>query len=205
MSYSSGVAKKRLLTASLHTDPHLALLQRIAKKDEDALDELYRRVGPGLLGYLIGRLQDAHLAEEVLQDVMLVAWRNAPRFRGDCRVLTWLLTIARNRAINAYHRQIVPAAHNVPFDDLDLDKIGQASLSVEPASVYHDLNAAFQELPEEQRETLELVFYHGLSQEEVAQVLNIAPGTVKSRLHRAKDRLRAWMNAESQAHELPPR
>ena len=120
-------------------------------------------------------------------------------------MLTWLLTIARNRAINAYHRQIVPAAHDVPFDDLDLDKIGQASLSVEPASVYHDLNAAFQELPEEQRETLELVFYHGLSQEEVAQVLHIAPGTVKSRLHRAKDRLRAWMNAESQAHELPPR
>jgi len=205
MSYSSGVAKIRPLTASLPTDPHLALLHRIARQDEDALDELYRRVGPGLLGYLIGRLQDAHLAEEVLQDVLLAAWRSAPHFRGECRVLTWLLTIARSRAINAFHRQIVPAAHDVPIDGPDLDKISQTSSSVETASVYLDLRAAFQELPEEQRETLELVFYHGLSQEEVAQVLNIAPGTVKSRLHRAKDRLRAWMNAESQAHELPPR
>lgn len=171
-------------------DPDFELLQRVARQDEQALEALYQQYAPGLLAYLAGRLGDARLAEEVLQDVMLAAWRNAPRFRGECRVRTWLLTIARSRAINAYHRQITPRGRDVPLDEPNLP-----ASDAEPGA-YTDLRTALTGLPEEQRETLELVFYHGLSLDETAQVLNVAPGTVKSRLHRAKAHLRDWINGE---------
>ena len=191
MRYSVNVAKIPWKVAQSAADPDSALLQRIAEQNEDALEELYQKYAPALLAFLAGRLGDTRLAEEVLQDVMLAAWRNAPRFRGECRVRTWLLTIAHSRAINAYHRQIAPIACDVPLEDPAGGENGEIP------GLYHDLRAALQALPAEHRETLELVFYHGLSLEETALVLKIAPGTVKSRLHRAKARLREWMNTVS--------
>lgn len=196
MGYSTGVIKIGQGHGAV-LDADLILLQRIAALDQDALQELYERHAPGLLNYLVGRVGDARLAEEVLQDVMLAVWKNAGRFRGECRVRTWLLTIARRRAINAYHRQVVPNRFDVPLnaDDQAIDD-GQRS-----PGQYQDLAAALRSLPEEHRETLELVFFHGLSLDETARVLNVAPGTVKSRLHRAKVRLRIQMVDGSESDE----
>lgn len=203
MSYSTKVAKARWQTISRPEDPDFALVDRIARQEEGALEALYQRYASRLLAYLIGRVRDPRLAEEVLQDVMLAAWRNAPRFRGECRVYTWLLILARSRAINAYHRQIAPASLEVSLEDPDLDRNDKGSWPVETAARYRDLQTAIELLPEEQRETLELVFYHGLSQQETAFVLKIAPGTVKSRLHRAKTRLRKFLIDESEPDESP--
>jgi RNA polymerase sigma-70 factor, ECF subfamily len=190
MGYSIGVAKAIVRTSPLPADPDLELVRRMAGGDEQALGEVYQRYGSGLLTYLLGRLDDPRLAEEVLQDVMLAAWRNASRFRGECRVRTWLLTIARSRAINAYHRQVKPHASEIHPDEAGL---GEGSASRQTEGNYDELRAALQALPDEQRETLDLVFYHGLALEEAARVLKVAPGTVKSRLHRAKGRLRELM------------
>jgi RNA polymerase sigma factor (sigma-70 family) len=190
MGYSIGVAKAIVRASPLPADPDLELVRRMARGDEDALGEVYQRYASGLLAYLLGRLDDARLAEEVLQDVMLAAWRNARRFRGECRVRTWLLTITRSRAINAYHRQIKPRAGERRLEEAEA---GEGAASREAYGDYDELQAALRALPSEQRETLELVFYHGLSLEEAARVLKVAPGTVKSRLHRAKARLREWM------------
>ena len=172
-------------------DPDLRLMQRIAAQDQAALQALYDKHASGLLHYLSGRLGDDRLAEDVLQETMLAIWQSARRFRGQCQVRTWLLTIARRRAINAYHRQIAPASRNEPFDGDEQQTAEQQSAP----GRYLDLNAALLALPEAQRETLELVFYHGLSLGETAWVLHVAPGTVKSRLHRAKARLRELMDA----------
>ena len=106
MDYSSPMKSDAQRKQLLDADPDLPLLQAMAKKDSSALEELYRRHGPRLLAYLSARLEDVGLAEEVLQDVMLSAWQNASRFRGECRVVTWLMAIARNRAINAFHRKL---------------------------------------------------------------------------------------------------
>jgi len=170
-------------------DPDLALVERIAACDQDALQALYAKHAPGLMRYLEGRIGDARLAEEVLQDVMLAAWHSAGRFRGECRVRTWLLVIARRRAINAYNRQVVPASREAPFGD-------EAATAVwlDAPGRYHDLDAAMKALSPAQSETLELVFYHGLSLEETALVLQVPQGTVKSRLHRARARLRKLMD-----------
>ena len=85
-------------------DTDLALIQAIAGGDVPALNELYTRHGANILNYLTSLLHDRPLAEEVLQDVMLAVWENAARFRGDSKVRTWLLSIARNKAINTQRR-----------------------------------------------------------------------------------------------------
>ena len=83
-------------------DPQL--VQAIGRGDTLALEELYRRHGLALLSYLIGQVGDAALAEEILQDVMLAVWQGSAAFRGESRVTTWLLAIARRRAITARQR-----------------------------------------------------------------------------------------------------
>lgn len=195
MLYSSGVtdlARNPVPAA----DPDLLLLQRVASLDQDALQALYDRHASALLHYLTGRLGDARLAEEVLQDTMLAVWQGARRFRGECRVRTWLLTIARHRAINAYHRQVARLSRDVPFEGG-----GSETDYIDAPGQYDDLQAAILTLPDAQRETLELVFYHGLSLQETAQVLQVPPGTVKSRLHRAKTHLRALLQTGMDANE----
>jgi RNA polymerase sigma-70 factor (ECF subfamily) len=201
MDYSSTMAKEAQRKQLLGDDPDLALLKAMVRHDVLALEELYRRRGPGILAYLAGRLRERGLAEEVLQDVMLSAWQGAPRFRGECRVYTWLLAIARNRAINAFHRQRSAHAPAVSFEEAQLEWLGEASPEIESFGAYDGIYAALLTLPEEQRETLELVFFHGLSLAETALVLRISAGTVKSRLHRAKARMREIMEREAQSNE----
>ena len=200
MGYSTGMFRNITQVRGAEIDPDLILMQRIAAQDQDALQALYDHHAPGLLHYLIGRLGDTRLAEEVLQDTMLAAWKNARRFRGECRVRTWLMTIARLRAINAFHRQIVPSSLNEPFDGEDQRTASRPNT----LGQYLDLNAAMLILPEVHREILELVFYHGFSLEETARVLQVATGTVKSRLHRAKNRLRRLMAAGNDEDEDEP-
>ena len=172
------------------------LVRAMAAGEPEALRALYERHGPRLLGYLCGRLPTRDLAEEVLQDVFLAAWRAAAGFRGDSKVLTWLLTIAHHRAINARRRKRL---ERVPLDPRLHDEVG----STDPdrrAARRTDLGRALRALPESQRAALELVFYHGLSIAEAAAVLDVAPGTVKSRMHRAKASLRELLSDEVADH-----
>jgi RNA polymerase sigma factor (sigma-70 family) len=167
----------------------LALMQAIAGGHAPALDELYARYSSAIFGFLMARLSDRQLAEEVLQDVMLAAWRSAGSFRGESKVLTWLLSIARNRAINAVRKRKVPV---VPYNDaLDspTDDTGPFERLVRQ-SEQRAVREVLQRLPDHQREVLVLVFYHQLTEAEVADVLGIAVGTVKSRLYRGKEALR---------------
>jgi len=164
-------------------EPDIWLVERIGRGDATALEALYARHGRALLAYLIGQVGDPHLAEEVLQDVMLAVWRSAAQFRGESAVRTWLLASARRRAITARQRR---PPDEPPLDDrAAADDTGPLEL-VERRSEQQAIRAALRDLPDDQRETLELVFYHGLSGAEAAEVLGVAPGTVKSRLHRAK-------------------
>jgi len=178
--------------------PDLALMQAMAGGDARALDELYARYGAGIFSFLMARLGgERQLAEEVLQDVMLAAWNGAGGFRGDSKVLTWLLSIARNRAINATRRRRLPA---VPFHDAinaRADDTGPLE-KVLRQTEHRVVREALVNLPANQREVLVLVFYHHLTMNEVAGVLRISTGTVKSRLHRAKEALRRTLQLEGQ-------
>ena len=176
-------------------NPDLALVHAMAAGDERALDELYTRYGGPILGFLSARLSSRQLAEEVLQDVMLAAWRNAATFRGESSVKTWLLAIARNRAINARRGRkftFTPLQHVFDLQTGDTEPLERVARKDRDTA----LRDALDRLPVLQREILVLVFFHQLTGPEVAKVLDIPVGTVKSRLHRAKEALRHALDRE---------
>lgn len=171
-------------------DPDLFLIRAMAQGDKAALDELYQRHGRSILSYLIGQLNDQQIAEEVLQDVMLAAWRGAGGFRGESKVKTWLLAIARLKSLNVIRRRKPDGAmlhDNIAAEDTGLMK------KVEINADRERVRQALTELPDDQRETLELIFFHDMSGPEAARLLGISPGTVKSRVHRAKNTLRGLL------------
>ena len=172
-------------------DPDHGLIARMAACEAAALRELYSRHGPDIHAYLWSKLGNRPLAEEVLQDVMLAAWQGASGFRGESRVRTWLFTIAHNRALNAMRRKRPAQSRREP-DTIAAPPAPEMEQAVDTA----DLRAALSRLPANQRATLQLVFAHGLSMSEVATVMGVPPGTVKSRLHRAKRALRRSLEGE---------
>lgn len=176
-------------------DPDLPLIQRIAGGDARALTELYTRHGANVLNYLMSYLNDRQLAEEVLQDVMLAVWNHAAKFRGESKVRTWLLTIARSRAINAGRRY---SPHLTELDENfhtgDTSPLERAEAKTQQQA----LREAIRALPKFHQEILILVFYQGLSGQEAAEVLGVSVGTVKSRLHRAKDMLKRVLQSSGE-------
>lgn len=177
-------------------DPDWALMRAMAGGDVRALNELYTRHSGMLLGYLHARTGNRQAAEELLQDVMLAAWKNAHKFEARSKVKTWLLVIARNRAINAHRKRRVPVMDlNAAFDlkSDDTSPVEAAMRSDRKDAV----RQAITQLPQAQREVLVLVFYHQLTGPEVAEVLDISVGTVKSRLHRAKEMLKRVLSQEN--------
>lgn len=177
----------------------VGLVEAMADGDVAALQTLYDRHSRRLFAYLLGQLGDRTQAEEVLQDVMLAAWSAAPTFRRESRVTTWLIGIARYKALNARRDRRPQNADALPLDAIpDI-----ASLAPDHLESLHNaemLKAALNSLPDHQRETLELVFYHHLTGDETAAVMGVAPGTVKSRLHRALAALRAWISQRENEH-----
>lgn len=165
------------------SDPDLSLIQSIAQGDKSALEMLYNRHAANLLAYLIGQLNHRQLAEDVLQEVMLAIWQGARRFRGESTVQTWIYSIARRRAISARRRE---PSHTTTLDDQTASSHLGPHETIEWKTEQTDVRAALQQLPADQRETLELIFYHGLTGPQAAVVMGVAPGTVKSRMSRAK-------------------
>ncbi len=174
-------------------DLDVALVRRVAAGDREAHRMLFERFGREILAYLVGRLGDRGAAEDLVQEIMLDLWRHsAARFRGESRVRTWLLAIAHHRACNELRRRSRLA---VAEDPVALAMTSGTSRGGQPGGPWRseeliDLDQAILGLPDAQRAALELVFYHGLSIDETAAVLDCAPGTIKSRLSRAKAELR---------------
>jgi RNA polymerase sigma-70 factor, ECF subfamily len=179
------------------------LLHAVAAGDADALGHLYRLRGAELLAYLAGVCRDEQVAQELLQDTMLKVWRHATSYRGDASVRTWLFAIARRTArdyLRRPDRGVVPDAvlgdHPAPQqDEPEAGALAKAGTQA--------LLAAFGELSPLHREVLLLVALHGLSVRETAGVLEVAEGTVKSRLHHARRALAAVLGADQDREQRP--
>jgi len=152
------------------------------------LERLYHEVGPGLLAYLHRRLADRHAAEDLLQETFLTAVRGRDRLSQAVSARAWLYAIARNLAATAIRRRRLNESlpENVPA----------ASAYEQPHQ--EAIRAAIAELPDVLRETLELRLRCELTYEEIAAVLDIPVGTVRSRLHLALRRLRAAVRGQEE-------
>ena len=171
-----------------------ALLRSVAAGDAGSLTRLYERHAGPLFGYLYRLAGDRMTAEEILQDTMLAVWRSAAGFDGRSKVSTWLFGVARRQAHNRLRNRASPE----PVADLpDLadraagpDEVAIAAAGGTP------LAAAVQRLPDHHRDVIALVFVAGLPLADVADVLSIPVGTVKSRLHHARAAVAAALVAQ---------
>jgi len=177
-------------------DQDLDLLRRMQAGDDDAVRELYARYGQRLYAYALRLTDDPSAAEDVTQNTLVTAWREAHKFRRDGRLIAWLLGIVHHRAMKSLRH-----VHQ-PLDALE-ETIPEISPSPEEQAQVGEtkrmVHAALQNLSPEHRAVLELVFYQGLSLNEVAEVLDCPLGTVKSRLSYARQHLRGVL---SRAEEI---
>lgn len=168
------------------------LLERIGKQDQAAFQELYKAFSRKVFAYVLNQLKDAAKAEEVLVDTMYEVWRNPARFRGESAFSTWLIGIARNKALLVY-RSRRPDEDHADLDDVaevtaDESPDGYARLAEQQRreGVQHCMG----KLSEEHRECLHLVFYEGMSLAEVAAIQRCPENTVKTRLFHARQKIK---------------
>ena len=177
-------------------------LRRMAAGEEDALGDLYDRLG-GLLYSLARRILGSDReAEEIVQDVFVSAWRNARSFDPTrASVATWLTTMARNKAIDrlrANHRRI-PAPPAEPDHILEIrDEVANPAQAAQQDDRRQRIAAWVGELPPNQRQAVDLAFFEGLTHPEIAARLGETIGTVKSRIRLGLDRLRQKMKGATE-------
>jgi RNA polymerase sigma-70 factor (ECF subfamily) len=160
------------------------VLERVAAGELDALEELYDRYRTMAYSIALRITTDAALAEDVVQDAFLGAWRNANRYlEGRGSVKTWLLSIVHHRAVDAVRRRRptteLPDRDAVPPGALTIPDIWpEVAGRLDRESV----RGALAELSDAQREALELAYFGGLTQQEIAERTGAPLGTVKSRM-----------------------
>ncbi len=182
MSESTGPLPLRVATAV--DDADRAVLGRIADGELHALDELYERYKTMAYSIAYRITNDRTLAEDVVQDAFLGAWRNAARYiAGRGSVKTWLLSIVHHRAIDAIRRRRpttdLPDREDVPPPALRLPDVwAEVAANLDAEMVRGALGA----LSDVQREAIELAYYGGLTQVEIAERTSTPLGTVKSRM-----------------------
>ena len=167
-----------------------ALLSLVAGSDEQALAELYDRFGGVAYGLALRVLRDDSLAQDAVQEAFLAVWRTADRFLAErAKASTWILTLVHRRAVDLVRRQ--ERRRGEPLESVPEPV---ASEQVEEQATIRFQRQVVQEalrrLPPEQREALELGYYAGLTQSELAERLGQPLGTIKSRMFTGLTRLR---------------
>jgi RNA polymerase sigma-70 factor (ECF subfamily) len=169
----------------------LSLVRRIAGQDEDALVEFHKQFINLVYSVAVRCLGNAPDAEEVCQDVFLTLWRRAETYDpGKGAVSTWLVTMTRRKAIDFFRARRGLLANNSPLEEFE-NVLPDTNDDIKDI----DLQRAMSDLPGDQRQCLELIYYNGLTQEEAASKLHLPLGTVKSRVRLAVGRLRNVMMA----------
>jgi RNA polymerase sigma-70 factor (ECF subfamily) len=166
-----------------------ALLALIARADEHALAELYRRLGGLAYGLAYRILRDDALAQDAVQEAFLGVWRGADRFIAErAKPSTWVLTLVHRRAVDLVRREERRRA-----EPLEPDAESASGAAPDEAAQFAQreaVRAALRQLPPEQREAIELAYYGGYTQSELAERLGQPIGTIKSRMFAGLARLR---------------
>src|SRR3954454_22319395 len=189
----------RLRTSSPADDEDRAVLVRLADGELDALEDLYDRYRTMAYSIAYRITNDATLAEDVVQEAFLGAWRNAARYvEGRGSVKTWLLSIVHHRAIDAVRRRRptteLPDLELPPPDSLTVPDVwSEVAVGLDAATV----QGALAVLSDVQREAIELAYFGGLTQQEIADRTATPLGTVKSRMRLGLLAMRRYLEGGS--------
>jgi RNA polymerase sigma-70 factor (ECF subfamily) len=193
IQHALGKGATRNLRSDVAERSEDTLMAAVAKGDRLALQVLYGRHNVRVYRFALRLTRDESLAEDVVSEVFLHAWRGAKNFQAKSKVSTWLLAIAHNKAKDAMQRR----RHDYLSDD-DAAAIEDPADNPETIWRKKERGAVLQEcltkLPAAQREVIDLVYYHHKSVEEVAQIVGVQASTVKTRMFYARSRLAHMLN-----------
>jgi RNA polymerase sigma-70 factor (ECF subfamily) len=171
-----------------------ALVGLIARSDRDAMRLLFARHGAKVFRFLMRIVDNDAMADDLVSEVFIDVWRHAGRFEGRSQVTTWLLGIARHKAMSALRRRST--------DELDqgmLESIEDPADNPEVAVQKHETGAiladCLRQLSPAHREIVDLVYYHGRSIADVAEIIGVPLSTVKTRMFYARKRIAELMTA----------
>ncbi len=179
--------------------PELNLLQQIQNGDEEALVALHSRYANLVFSVALRVLNDQMAAEEVTQDTFMRVWRKSGSFDPEKgRFVTWLLTVTRRLAIDRLRQW---QRREPQRATLFMDENPQLWEQVLAVDGYTDLRgslvSAIRDLPEAQREAIELAYFYGMSHSDIAEYLQTPLGTVKTRIRQGMQKLRSAWTAEA--------
>jgi RNA polymerase sigma-70 factor, ECF subfamily len=178
-------------TAVMAVDNASTLLQRVAGGDRDAFDELYRRFARPVLGMALRQLGDHGRAEDAAQETFAAVWRSAGSYRPERgSASAWLYAVARHAIIDRARQRREPPAEAPDEPSAEVGPEEQAELSWLTWKVH----SALEQLPERERVVLELAYWSGLSQSEIASYLDVPLGTVKTRTRTGLGRLASFLD-----------
>jgi RNA polymerase sigma-70 factor (ECF subfamily) len=178
---------------ALDRESDTALLVRVADRDHEAFELLYDRYVRPVFGLALRRLRDRQRAEDAVQETFAAVWRSAQSYRPERGpAAPWLYTVARNAIVD---RQRAKTEQPAEVPDTASGEPGPAERA-DASFVAWRVHRALEELPEKEREVLELAYWSELSQSEVAEYLHIPLGTVKTRTRSALARLADLLEGE---------
>ena len=166
-----------------------ALLKDIAAGDAKALERLFARAQTRVFRFLMRVVKNQAIAEELLNEVFLSVWQNAHRYEGRSEPMTWMLSIAHNKAISTLRKktEVLGVADEVSRNLVADDDAPDIAVQKQDKSV--KIRACIAELSEDHRTILDLVYYQEQSVAEVAEILGISENTVKTRMFYARKKL----------------
>jgi RNA polymerase sigma-70 factor (ECF subfamily) len=166
-----------------------ALIALVGRGDDEALGALYDRFSRVAYGLALRVLRDRSLAEDAVQDAFLTIWRSAATFAPErSRPSTWILTLVHRRAVDLVRRE--ERRRGEPLEPVAEPGAPTADEEAALRSQRRTVQEALRRLPDEQREALELAYYGGFTQSELAERLGQPLGTIKSRMFTGLSRLR---------------
>lgn len=179
-------------------------MQRLFLRDRHAFESIYDRHSDLVYSTALRILRDPHLAEDISQEIFVRLWRKPDSYVAERgRFLTWLISVTRNRAVDEVRARGRRQRHEtLPANWREQERELPASEAIDPALSAHlaeqrrIVRAALAELPPEQRQVIELAFFGGLTQREIADRLSQPLGTVKTRIRLGMQKLRAAVAPE---------
>ncbi len=175
----------------------LVLLRKTGQKNQAAFEELYRRYEQRIYRFVVSKCWNPAEADDIFHDVMMTVWRNASEFKGKSTVASWMFAIAYRKLVDR-HREIerqrrytlLSDPHNLPNDQFD---------QVLAKTQARNIRGCVEKLTTCQRQVVELAFYQDLSYPIIADKVQVPEGTVKTRIHYAKKKLRYQLKRDGWA------
>lgn len=163
------------------------LLEGIKQQNQKALEQLYSSYFARLSRFIIQITQDPHEALDVINEVFIVVWKDASRFRGDSSLSSWIMGIAYNQAIRSLRRK----RHWLSFSD----DLSEQVADEDNSSDIDDVRKVMKKLVPQQRAMVELTYFFGYSYEEIAKMLNCKTSLVRHQLYQARKQMKQQIEA----------